>query len=95
MVNFERLISRANQPVVVEPRSLFQTLQTDNQYEYLRDVQGDVLDEWYRRRDEKDLVIKMNTGSGKTLFGLVILWSRLKEKKGPALYLCPNTHLVS
>ena len=37
----------------------------------------------------------MNTGSGKTLVGLVLLWSRLKEGKGPALYLCPNTHLVS
>jgi len=95
MVNFRQLISQSNQPSVVEPRSLFQTLRRDKQHEYLRDVQGDVLDEWFERRDERDLVIKMNTGSGKTLVGLVILWSRLKEGKGPALYLCPDRYLVS
>ena len=95
MVNFGQLISQHSQPTVVEPRQLFQTLQRDRNFEYLRDVQGDVLDEWYNRRNEQDLVIKMNTGSGKTLVGLLLLWSRLKEGKGPALYLCPNNHLVS
>ncbi len=95
MVNFRELNSRANQQSVIEPRALFRTLQRDNQFQYLRDVQGDVLDEWYSRRDERDLVIKMNTGSGKTLVGLLLLWSRLKEKKEPALYLCPNLHLVA
>ena len=95
MVNFRQLIEQGNQPAVIEPRQLFQTLRRDQQHEYLRDVQGDVLDEWFERRPERDLVIKMNTGSGKTLVGLVLLWSRLKEGKGPGLYLCPNTHLVS
>ena len=95
MVNFGDLNQQTKQPSVVEPRQLFQTLQRDKQHEYLRDVQGDVLDEWYGRKDERDLVIKMNTGSGKTLVGLVVLWSRLKDGKGPALYLCPNRHLAS
>ena len=95
MVNFKQLIDQGHQPSVTEPRQLFQTLRRDWQHEYLRDVQGDVLDEWFKRREERDLVIKMNTGSGKTSVGLVLLWSRLKEGKGPALYLCPNTHLVS
>ncbi len=95
MVNFSRLNSQSNQPPVVEPRQLFQTLRRAKQFEYLRDVQGDVLGEWYKRRNERDLVIKMNTGSGKTLVGLVLLWSRLKEGAGPALYLCPNRHLAS
>ena len=95
MVNFRDLISKRGQTQVIEPRALFQTLAREKQYEYLRDVQGDVLDAWYTRREEKDLVIKMNTGSGKTLVGLLLLWSSLKEGKGPALYLCPNNHLVS
>ena len=95
MVNFDQLISQHSQPTVVEPRQLFQTLQRGRDFEYLRDVQGDVLDEWYKRRNEQDLVIKMNTGSGKTLVGLLLLWSRLKEGSGPALYLCPNNHLAS
>ena len=95
MVNFRQLNSQREHPSVIEPRSLFQTLGREQQYEYLRDVQGDVLDDWFKRRDEQDLVIKMNTGSGKTLVGLLLLWSRLKEGKGPALYLCPNNYLVS
>ena len=95
MVNFRQLIDQGTQPSAIEPRHLFQTLQRGAQHEYLRDVQGDVLDEWFTRRHERDVVIKMNTGSGKTLVGLVLLWSTLKEEKGPALYLCPNTHLVS
>ena len=54
-----------------------------------------MLDAWYGRRNDRDLVIKMNTGSGKTLAGLMILWSRLQEKSGPAVYLCPDLYLVS
>ena len=95
MVNFDALNLQSKQPSIVEPRQLFQTLQRDSQFEYLRDVQADVLGEWHERRADRDLVIKMNTGSGKTLVGLVLLWSKLKEGKGPALYLCPNLHLES
>ena len=95
MVNFDELNSQSKQSLVVEPRQLFQSLPRGKRHEYLRDVQGDVLDEWHQRRNERDLVIKMNTGSGKTLVGLILLWSKLKEGCGPALYLCPNRHLVS
>ena len=95
MVNFDELNSQSKQPLVIEPRQLFQTLPRDKQHEYLRDVQGDVLGEWHGRRDERDLVVKMNTGSGKTLVGLILLLSKLKEGSGPALYLCPNRHLAS
>ena len=36
----------------------------------------------------------MNTGSGKTLVGLLMLQSLLNEEIGPALYLCPTKQLV-
>ncbi|HEY9852783.1 MAG TPA: DEAD/DEAH box helicase family protein [Leptolyngbyaceae cyanobacterium] len=48
----------------------------------------------FPRRDEKDLVIKMNTGSGKTVVGLLILKSCLNEGKGPAVYVVPDNYLV-
>ena len=95
MVNFSEYMAHQSQSLVTEPRQLFQTLQRDGQHQYLRAVQSDVLNEWYAQRDARDVVIKMNTGSGKTLVGLVLLWSRLQEKKGPALYLCPDNYLVS
>ena len=37
----------------------------------------------------------MNTGSGKTVVGLMILQSCLNEGKGPAVYVVPDSYLVS
>lgn len=36
----------------------------------------------------------MNTGSGKTVVGLVMLQSCLNEDKGPAIYVVPDNYLV-
>lgn len=36
----------------------------------------------------------MNTGSGKTVVGLLILKSCLNEGKSPAVYVCPDSYLV-
>ena len=41
-------------------------------YGYLRAVQKTILDAWSPRRDERDPVIKTNTGGGKTIAGLLI-----------------------
>ncbi|WP_161485015.1 DEAD/DEAH box helicase [Neomoorella mulderi] len=60
----------------------------------MRDVQVDVLDAWYGNREKRDTIVKMNTGSGKTLVGLLMLQSSLNEGIGPALYLCPTHQLV-
>ena len=49
---------------------------------------------WTERRTENDLVIKLNTGGGKTLVGLLIGQALLHELRQPVLYLCPNTQLV-
>lgn len=63
--------------------------------EYLRDVQTEVLDKWFHNnREEKDVVIKMNTGSGKTVVALLILKTSLNENKGPAVYVVPDKYLV-
>jgi Type III restriction enzyme, res subunit/Helicase C-terminal domain len=59
-----------------------------------RDVQAQVWDHWFSRRSEQDLVIKMNTGSGKTVVGLLILKSCLNEGKGPAVYVVPDNYLI-
>ena len=54
-----------------------------------------MFDAWFDRRPERDLVVKMNTGNGKTLVGLMLLKSSLNERVGPAAYLTPDpTYLV-
>lgn len=93
------LLSRLNgtkTSVPIEPRDIFMSLpQKDKRYEYPRDVQSDVWKHWFQSRNKKNCVIKMNTGSGKTVVGLMILQSCLNEGKGPAVYVVPDNYLVS
>jgi hypothetical protein len=65
----------SHQPAPIERPELYASLPDKAEgYGYLRDVQGQVLTAWHKRRDERDL-IKVNTGAGKTIDGLGILRS--------------------
>lgn len=93
-INFSKLTATANQ-ASLEPRDIFMALPAkDKSYGYPRDVQAEVWKQWYAKRDEKNVIIKMNTGSGKTVVGLTILQSCLNEGKGPAVYIVPDNYLV-
>lgn len=94
-INFSKLVSSSTH-IPIEPRDIFMALPNkDKDYGYPRDVQTEVWKQWFCRRDEKNLIIKMNTGSGKTTVGLTILQSCLNEGKGPAVYVVPDNYLVS
>lgn len=93
--NFGKLTAGAAIRAITEPTSLFDALPNKAVgYGYLRAVQGAVLNAWYPRRAETDLVIKTNTGGGKTIVGLLMLQSSLHEGAGPALYVTPDSHLA-
>lgn len=93
-INFSKLTASANQ-ASLEPRDIFMALPAkDKSYGYPRDVQTEVWKQWFMKRDEKNVIIKMNTGSGKTVVGLTILQSCLNEGKGPAVYIVPDNYLV-
>lgn len=93
MIDFSQLGLSSNKPT--NPRDIFMGLTHKNpKYQYPRDVQGEVWKQWYENRDDRDVVIKMNTGSGKTIVALMILQSCLNEGKGPALYVVPDKYLV-
>lgn len=80
----------------IEPREIFMSLpQKSKSYEYPRDVQSEVWKKWFSARNSKNCIIKMNTGSGKTVVGLMILQSCLNEGKGPAAYVVPDKYLVT
>ncbi|WP_242121249.1 DEAD/DEAH box helicase family protein [Sphingomonas lacusdianchii] len=78
----------------INPREIFQTLDKDKAFDFLRDVQRDVLDGWFARRTEKDTVIKLNVGAGKTTVGLLALQSCLNEGVFPAVFVCADRMLV-
>lgn len=61
----------------------------------LRKIQEDVLTKWYTTRfDDRDIIVKLHTGQGKTLIGLLMLQAKLNADKGPCLYVCPNIQLA-
>lgn len=66
---------------------------------YMNDLfmtQAEVLRTWFQKRNDcLDTVIKMNTGSGKTIVGLLIALSSVLELQKCALYLVESKQLAS
>lgn len=93
--DFKRLAHGGAISSITDPAALFDALPNKAEgYGYLRAVQKTILDAWSPRRNERDLVIKTNTGGGKTIAGLLILQSSIHEGVAPALYLAPDPHLA-
>jgi hypothetical protein len=95
-LDFRKITTGQQLDTLVSPRDIFTALPAKGQgFGYLRDVQGQVLDAWEKRRNERDLAVKMNTGTGKTIVGLLVLQTCLNEGAGPGLYVAPTTYLAS
>ncbi len=96
MIDFSKIGTGTTVDTVLPPREIFNALphKDDEKFQYPRDVQSQVWSKWFARREEESLVIKMNTGSGKTVVGLLILKSCLNEGVYPAVYICPDKYLV-
>lgn len=80
---------------LIEPRQIFTTLARHLRFMFPSANQGEVLDKWFEKRTRRDNTIKMNTGSGKMLVGLLALQSCLNEKVGPAIYVTPDNYLAT
>lgn len=95
MVDFNSKLNNIKQASPVDPLELYETLDRASDKGPLREAQKEVLSEWHgSHRNKKDIIVKLHTGQGKTLIGLLMLQSLLNEKRGPALYLCPDTLLI-
>lgn len=94
MVDFRKLRSKMKNSSPIEPYDIFKRLAPKGINDLWHSQQV-ILSEWFSRRNEKDLVIKLNTGGGKTIIGLLIAQSIINETKGSVLYLCPTNQLVS
>jgi hypothetical protein len=79
----------------IDPNELFYSLKKEKEYSYLRGIQEEALSSWHFRRKETNVLVKMNTGAGKTLVGLLILYSKLIETNKKSIFLCPDKQLVN
>jgi len=95
MVDFNELLEKENIQSLSHPIKIFGSLDEVIKNKYiLRGDQQEILEKWYNKREQKDSLVKMNTGAGKTLLGLLIAQSSLNDKLGPVLYLSPNKYLA-
>ncbi|MFO0944303.1 MAG: DEAD/DEAH box helicase [Pirellulales bacterium] len=94
-LDLSQLSAQQSNSKQLDPATLFRTLPVNREkFKYLRDVQAEVIKRWYDRRNDRDLRIKMNTGGGKTLVGMLLLKSCLNEGFGPAVYIAPTPYLA-
>lgn len=95
MVDFDKLRAKKTKTKVIEPSEIFRRLPKPPGINDLYTSQAEVLQAWFDRRSEKDIVLKLHTGGGKTLVGLLMAQSCLIETGEPVLYLAPTRQLVN
>ena len=94
MVDFKKLREAKAKPKPVNPRDIFNALPKPPGINDLYASQAEVLDAWFARRTDKDVVVKLHTGGGKTLVALLMAQSVMNETGDPVLYLAPTNQLV-
>ena len=87
MVDFTQYVNADPSVSPTNPLDIFNSLDRRASHTALRPVQLEALEALNSRREERDLVLKLSTGAGKTTVALVYLYSHMKEKKQPAVYL--------
>lgn len=95
MIDFSKRIKSGAQTAKIDPIEIYNTLDRASVTGPLRPVQQNVLSNWHQNfRNNKDLILKLHTGAGKTLIGLLMAMSYLNNNEGPAIFICPNIYLM-
>ncbi|MCL6381626.1 DEAD/DEAH box helicase [Pectobacterium odoriferum] len=94
MVDFNKRLKNKAAPRKTNPVEIYDSLDRRSETGPLRPSQELVLSQWYtRHKNSKNNIIKLHTGEGKTLIGLLLLLSKINSNQGPCLYVCPNIYL--
>lgn len=75
------------------PQELFDS-NKNRKIKSLYDYQSSIIDKYMKNIEEKDVVLELPTGSGKTLVGMLIGDYLRSERNYKVLYLCPTNQLV-
>lgn len=85
MVDFKKLPVSKAKPKPINPREIFNALPKPSGINDLYAGQAEVLNAWFAHRTEKDVVVKLHTGGGKTLVALLMAQSVVNEIGEPVL----------
>jgi replicative superfamily II helicase len=95
MIDFKKRLSGKKVQKPADPLELYDTLDRAHDKGPLRPAQVSVLKDWFAHHQlTRDVIVKLHTGQGKTLIGLLMLQSKLNATEGPAVYLCPAAFIA-
>lgn len=94
MVDFDKLRTKKQKPKAIDPMEIFRRLPKPPGINDLYTSQAEILQTWFQKRAAPDVILKLHTGGGKTLVGLLMALSTVNETSEPVLYLAPTQQLV-
>lgn len=94
MVDFGSLVGGKKEAPSYDLEKFYASLDVKSTHTEPRPAQREAMKELTARYEEKDAVLKISTGAGKTTVGLLYLYGHMKVSRGPAVYLCPTVQLV-
>lgn len=95
MINFGKLAKAKGTAIPASHEELFDQLDRRSTHQILRPVQAESLKLLDEQRDHHDVVLKVSTGAGKTIVGLVYTEMMRRRYPGEAvLYVCPTKQLI-
>ena len=96
MVDFSKRLKKKTVEKKINPIEIYESLDRRSETGPLRPSQEGILTDWFNNKsDQTDNIIKLHTGEGKTLIGLLMLQSKLNSTGEPCLYLCPSVYLAN
>ncbi|BBO86801.1 DEAD/DEAH box helicase (plasmid) [Desulfosarcina ovata subsp. sediminis] len=95
MVDFQKLTKKSTKRDYKNLLALFDALDRQTSHTDPRPAQKEALLLLSQRRTERDHILKISTGAGKTSIGLLYLLSFMEEYKQPVVYLCPTKQLIA
>lgn len=94
-LDLNKLRDAKKQSKVIDPVEIFRRLPKEANIKDLYGSQTEVLNAWFADREKPDHIVKLHTGGGKTLVGLLLAQSIINETGEPVVFICPNNHLVA
>lgn len=94
MVDFDKLGRSGSKKKPTSLQDTFSRLDRQVSHVELRPSQIIIFEQLDERAEERDLVVKLNTGGGKTTTGLIYLKHKMDQYSEPVVYLVPTVQLA-
>lgn len=94
MVDFSKKLKNKKDIDYKNLENLHNYLNPSGTHSTLRPAQIDILTQLQKSSNAKEIILKLNTGAGKTLIGLLFLYSKMNILKKPAVFLCTTNQLA-